>query len=106
MQILPVNIKSLAGSVATLANWLTSWAVTITANLLLSWSSGGPLSLSLSLSLSHACPRAHTHTHTHMVMRTYMQHARARTQGACVHTCNACTHTRTHTPNLAFIMLA
>ena len=29
MQILPVNIKSLAGSVATLANWLTSWAITI-----------------------------------------------------------------------------
>ncbi|XP_074572645.1 sugar transporter ERD6-like 4 isoform X1 [Curcuma longa] len=40
-EILPVNIKSLAGSVATLANWLTSFAVTMTANLLLSWSSGG-----------------------------------------------------------------
>ncbi|XP_042392442.1 sugar transporter ERD6-like 4 [Zingiber officinale] len=40
-EILPVNIKSLAGSVATLANWLTSFAVTMTANLLLSWTSGG-----------------------------------------------------------------
>ncbi|KAJ3704312.1 hypothetical protein LUZ61_008017 [Rhynchospora tenuis] len=40
-EILPVNIKSLAGSVATLANWLTSFAITMTANLLLTWSSGG-----------------------------------------------------------------
>ena len=40
-QILPVNIKGLAGSIATLANWLTSWAITMTANLLLTWSSGG-----------------------------------------------------------------
>ncbi|XP_078168232.1 sugar transporter ERD6-like 4 isoform X2 [Carex rostrata] len=40
-EILPVNIKSLAGSVATLANWLTSWIITMTANLLLTWSSGG-----------------------------------------------------------------
>ena len=53
-QILPVNIKGLAGSIATLANWLTSWAITMTANLLLTWSGGG-LSLSLSLSLSHLC---------------------------------------------------
>ena len=49
-QILPVNIEGLAGSVATLANWLTSWAITMTANLLLTWSGGG-----LSLSLSHLC---------------------------------------------------
>ncbi|KAH0717234.1 hypothetical protein KY285_013265 [Solanum tuberosum] len=40
-EILPVDIKSLGGSVATLANWLTSWIVTMTANLLLSWSEGG-----------------------------------------------------------------
>lgn len=40
-QILPVNIKSLAGSVATLANWLTAWAITMTASLMLNWSSGG-----------------------------------------------------------------
>lgn len=40
-EILPVNIKSLAGSVATLANWLVSWIVTMTANLLLDWSNGG-----------------------------------------------------------------
>jgi SP family facilitated glucose transporter-like MFS transporter 8 len=43
MQILPVNIKSLAGSVATLANWLISFLVTMTANLLLDWSTGGLL---------------------------------------------------------------
>nr|CAB3464427.1 unnamed protein product [Digitaria exilis] len=40
-EILPVSIKSLAGSFATLANWLTSFGITMTANLLLSWSSGG-----------------------------------------------------------------
>jgi hypothetical protein len=41
MQILPVNIKGLAGSVATLGNWMTAWVVTMTANLLLDWSSAG-----------------------------------------------------------------
>ncbi|CAD6271169.1 unnamed protein product [Miscanthus lutarioriparius] len=40
-EILPVSIKSLAGSFATLANWLTSFGITMTANLLISWSSGG-----------------------------------------------------------------
>uniref|UniRef100_J3M9U4 Major facilitator superfamily (MFS) profile domain-containing protein n=1 Tax=Oryza brachyantha TaxID=4533 RepID=J3M9U4_ORYBR len=40
-EILPVSIKSLAGSFATLANWLTSFAITMTANLMLSWSAGG-----------------------------------------------------------------
>ncbi|CAL5384958.1 unnamed protein product [Camellia sinensis] len=39
-EILPINIKGLAGSVATLANWFFAWVVTMTANLLLSWSSG------------------------------------------------------------------
>ncbi|CAK9161939.1 unnamed protein product, partial [Ilex paraguariensis] len=40
-EILPVKIKSLAGSVATLANWFASWVITMTAPLLLSWSNGG-----------------------------------------------------------------
>ncbi|XP_028781598.1 sugar transporter ERD6-like 6 [Neltuma alba] len=40
-EILPINIKGLAGSVATLANWLISFLITMTANLLLTWSSGG-----------------------------------------------------------------
>ncbi|XP_045083968.1 sugar transporter ERD6-like 4 isoform X2 [Aegilops tauschii subsp. strangulata] len=40
-EILPVSIKSLVGSFATLANWLTSFGITMTANLLLSWSAGG-----------------------------------------------------------------
>ncbi|KAJ0097318.1 hypothetical protein Patl1_28941 [Pistacia atlantica] len=44
-EILPVNIKSLAGSVATLANWLASWIVTMTANLLLTWSKGGTFTI-------------------------------------------------------------
>ncbi|KAG6484544.1 sugar transporter ERD6-like 4 [Zingiber officinale] len=44
-EILPVNIKSLAGSVATLANWLTSFIVTMSANLLLNWSTGGTFAI-------------------------------------------------------------
>ncbi|KAF3334831.1 sugar transporter ERD6-like 4 [Carex littledalei] len=50
-EILPVNIKSLAGSVATLANWLTSWIITMTANLLLTWSSGGTFTLYMVVSV-------------------------------------------------------
>ncbi|XP_050895303.1 sugar transporter ERD6-like 6 [Lathyrus oleraceus] len=42
-EILPINIKGLAGSFATLANWFFSWLVTLTANLLLDWSSGGSM---------------------------------------------------------------
>ncbi|PIA52683.1 hypothetical protein AQUCO_01000507v1 [Aquilegia coerulea] len=44
-EILPVNIKGLAGSIATLANWLTSWVITMTANLLLNWSQGGTFTI-------------------------------------------------------------
>ena len=52
-QILPINIKGLAGSIATLANWFVSWVVTMTANLLLEWSGGGmPPLISLSYSPS------------------------------------------------------
>ncbi|KAI4320984.1 hypothetical protein MLD38_034411 [Melastoma candidum] len=40
-EILPMNIKGLAGSIATLANWFVAWVVTMTANLLLNWSPGG-----------------------------------------------------------------
>ncbi|CAH9077883.1 unnamed protein product [Cuscuta europaea] len=40
-EILPIKIKGLAGSVATLANWLCSWVITATAPVLLDWSSGG-----------------------------------------------------------------
>ncbi|KAL2504087.1 Sugar transporter ERD6-like 6 [Abeliophyllum distichum] len=40
-EILPIKIKGLAGSVATLANWFLSWVITMTAPLLLDWSSGG-----------------------------------------------------------------
>ncbi|KAK8587088.1 hypothetical protein V6N13_086094 [Hibiscus sabdariffa] len=44
-EILPVNIKGLAGSVATLANWTTAWVITMTANLLLTWSGGGTFTI-------------------------------------------------------------
>ncbi|KAI4374981.1 hypothetical protein MLD38_012908 [Melastoma candidum] len=44
-EILPINIKGLAGSVATLFNWLFSFVVTMTANLMLDWSSGGTFTI-------------------------------------------------------------
>ncbi|GFZ10325.1 major facilitator superfamily protein [Actinidia rufa] len=44
-EILPINIKGLAGSVATLANWFFAWVVTLTANLLLNWSPGGTFTI-------------------------------------------------------------
>ncbi|KAL3640879.1 hypothetical protein CASFOL_015847 [Castilleja foliolosa] len=44
-EILPPKIKGLAGSVATLANWFASWLITMTAPLLLAWSSGGTFGL-------------------------------------------------------------
>ncbi|CAH9088635.1 unnamed protein product [Cuscuta epithymum] len=44
-EILPVNVKSLGGSVATLSNWMAAWVVTMTANLLLDWSKGGTFAL-------------------------------------------------------------
>eukprot|EP00253_Pinus_taeda_P013195 PITA_13195 len=44
-EILPTNVKGIAGSVATLANWALSWAVTMTINLLLEWSTVGTFSL-------------------------------------------------------------
>ncbi|KAJ4832722.1 hypothetical protein Tsubulata_022468 [Turnera subulata] len=44
-EILPVNIKSLAGSVATLGNWFIAWLITLTANLLLNWSDGGTFTI-------------------------------------------------------------
>ncbi|TXG52214.1 hypothetical protein EZV62_021383 [Acer yangbiense] len=44
-EILPINIKGLAGSIATLANWFCAWLVTMTANLLLTWSSGGTFTI-------------------------------------------------------------
>ncbi|KAG6591313.1 Sugar transporter ERD6-like 6 [Cucurbita argyrosperma subsp. argyrosperma] len=44
-EILPINIKGLAGSIATLANWFIAWLVTMTANLLLEWSNGGTFAI-------------------------------------------------------------
>ncbi|XP_057975710.1 sugar transporter ERD6-like 6 isoform X2 [Malania oleifera] len=44
-EILPVNIKGLAGSIATLANWFSAWVITMTANFLLSWSTGGTFAI-------------------------------------------------------------
>ncbi|GAB2267338.1 hypothetical protein Dimus_002324 [Dionaea muscipula] len=40
-EILPIRIKGLAGSIATLANWFVAWIITLTANIMLNWSSGG-----------------------------------------------------------------
>ncbi|XP_051150945.1 sugar transporter ERD6-like 6 [Andrographis paniculata] len=44
-EILPIKIKGLAGSVATLFNWSFSWLITMTAPLLLNWSSGGTFTM-------------------------------------------------------------
>ncbi|XP_057814278.1 sugar transporter ERD6-like 6 isoform X2 [Cryptomeria japonica] len=44
-EILPINVKGIAGSVATLANWSLSWAVTMSINLLLEWSKTGTFML-------------------------------------------------------------
>lgn len=39
LQIFPINIKGVAGSLATLVNWFGAWAVSYTFNFLMSWSS-------------------------------------------------------------------
>ncbi|KAI4314843.1 hypothetical protein L6164_027711 [Bauhinia variegata] len=44
-EILPVNIKGLAGGIATMANWLIAFVITMTANLLLTWSAGGTFTI-------------------------------------------------------------
>ncbi|XP_030523878.1 sugar transporter ERD6-like 6 [Rhodamnia argentea] len=44
-EILPANTKGLAGSMATLANWTTTWVITATANLLLDWSAAGTFTI-------------------------------------------------------------
>ncbi|GAV90438.1 Sugar_tr domain-containing protein, partial [Cephalotus follicularis] len=41
LQIFPTNIKGVAGSLATLVNWLGAWAVSYTFNSFMSWSSLG-----------------------------------------------------------------
>ncbi|XP_029126560.1 sugar transporter ERD6-like 7 [Cajanus cajan] len=40
-EIFPVNIKGIAGSVATLTNWVGAWLCSYTFNFLRSWSSYG-----------------------------------------------------------------
>ncbi|XP_058106154.1 sugar transporter ERD6-like 6 isoform X4 [Magnolia sinica] len=44
-ETLPMNMKGLVGSTATFVNWFTSWVITMTADLLLNWSSGGVFTL-------------------------------------------------------------
>ncbi|XP_075479958.1 sugar transporter ERD6-like 6 [Primulina tabacum] len=44
-EILPAKIKGLGGSVATLANWFFCWVITMTAPLLLAWSTGGSFTI-------------------------------------------------------------
>ncbi|XP_071741327.1 sugar transporter ERD6-like 7 [Rutidosis leptorrhynchoides] len=40
-EIFPINIKGVAGSLATLVNWFGAWAISYTFNFLLTWSSYG-----------------------------------------------------------------
>ncbi|KAK7262864.1 hypothetical protein RJT34_30445 [Clitoria ternatea] len=44
-EILPPNIKGFAGSVATFMNWFSASVITLTANLLLNWSSAGTFTI-------------------------------------------------------------
>ncbi|PIA39373.1 hypothetical protein AQUCO_02600083v1 [Aquilegia coerulea] len=40
-EIFPINIKGVAGSLATLVNWFGAWVISYTFNYLMSWSSSG-----------------------------------------------------------------
>ncbi|KAH7438968.1 hypothetical protein KP509_04G039000 [Ceratopteris richardii] len=40
-EVFPSNVKGRAGSLATVLNWLFAWVVTLTFNLLLTWSAPG-----------------------------------------------------------------
>ncbi|XAR58506.1 hypothetical protein NMG60_11013931 [Bertholletia excelsa] len=40
-EIFPINVKGVAGSIATLTNWFIAWLVSYTYNFLVSWSSYG-----------------------------------------------------------------
>ncbi|KAJ4955914.1 hypothetical protein NE237_012697 [Protea cynaroides] len=44
-EIFPVNVEVVAGSLATLVNWIGAWAVTYTFNFLISWSSYGTFTI-------------------------------------------------------------
>ncbi|GMJ01115.1 Zinc-Induced Facilitator 2 [Hibiscus trionum] len=44
-EIFPINIKGVAGSLATLVNWFGAWAVSYSFNFLMSWSSSGTFML-------------------------------------------------------------
>ncbi|KAL8141189.1 hypothetical protein V2J09_007210 [Rumex salicifolius] len=50
-EILPINIKGLAGSIATLSNWFLAWVITMTANFLLDWSSGGTFTIYMAVAV-------------------------------------------------------
>ncbi|XP_042516689.1 sugar transporter ERD6-like 7 [Macadamia integrifolia] len=40
-EIFPINIKGVAGSMATLVNWIGAWTISFTFNFLMAWSSYG-----------------------------------------------------------------
>uniref|UniRef100_A0A5B7AKP3 Putative Major facilitator superfamily protein isoform 1 n=1 Tax=Davidia involucrata TaxID=16924 RepID=A0A5B7AKP3_DAVIN len=44
-EIFPINVKGVAGSLATLTNWFGAWAVSYTFNFLMSWSSYGTFAI-------------------------------------------------------------
>lgn len=41
LQIFPINVKGIGGSLVTLVNWFGSWAISYTFNFLMDWSSAG-----------------------------------------------------------------
>ncbi|XP_057963823.1 sugar transporter ERD6-like 7 isoform X2 [Malania oleifera] len=44
-EIFPINVKGVAGSIATLVNWFGAWTISYTYNFLISWSSYGTFAL-------------------------------------------------------------
>lgn len=43
LQIFPINIKGVGGSLTTLVNWFGAWAISYTFNFLETWSSYGKI---------------------------------------------------------------
>lgn len=41
LQIFPINVKGIAGSLVVLVNWFGAWVVSYTFNFLMNWSSTG-----------------------------------------------------------------
>lgn len=50
-EVIPANVKGIAGSLATVLNWFSAWLVTLTFNILLTWSSPGTFGIFTGVSI-------------------------------------------------------